>query len=56
MDSENYANNAVAKLQLYTNLGYVLGDNLFVTMETSKKPLDSRMLDGIIMQLKKYQM
>ena len=53
MDDERYANNAIEKLQMYVNAGYHLGDNLFITMETSTKPFDSRMLDGIIEQIKK---
>ena len=52
MDNEEYANNAISKIQLYAREGYVLGDNFFCTMETSAKPFDSRMLDGIIMQIK----
>ena len=48
MDNEEYANNAISKLQMYAREGYVLGDNLFVTMETSERPLDSRVLDGIV--------
>ncbi len=52
MDNEEYANNAIAKLQLYAEAGYILGDDLFITMETSTKPFDSRMLDGIIKQIK----
>lgn len=52
MDNEEYANNAVSKIQIYSRAGYVLGDNLYITMETSTKPLDSRMLEGIIKQIK----
>ena len=52
MDNEEYANNAISKIQLYAREGYVLGDNFFCTMETSSKPFDSRMLDGIIRQIK----
>ena len=52
MDNEDYANNAISKMQLYEREGYVLGDNFFCTMETSSKPLDSRMLDGIIGRIK----
>lgn len=52
MDNEEYVNNAISKLQFYASAGYILGDNLFITMETSEKPLDSRMIDGIIMQIK----
>ena len=52
MNDESYANNAIFKLQTYAREGYTLGDNLFVTMETSERPLDSRMVDGIIKQIK----
>ena len=52
MDNEDYVNNAIAKLQQYSRQGYVLGDNLFVSMETSARPLDSRMVDRIIKQIK----
>jgi len=52
MDDESYVNNAILKLQQYAAMGYNLGDNLFVTMETSGRPFDSRMLDGIIKQIK----
>ena len=52
MDNEDYVNNAIAKLQQYSRQGYTLGDNLFVTMETSARPLDSRMVDNIIKQIK----
>ncbi len=52
MHDEGYVNNAIFKLQTYAREGYVLGDNLFVTMETAERPLDSRMVDGIIRQIK----
>ena len=52
MDNEDYVNNAIAKLQQYSRQGYTLGDNLFVTMETSARPLDSRMVNNIIKQIK----
>ncbi len=52
MDNPEYANNAVGKIQLYMNHGYVLGDNLFISMETSAIPFDGRVLDGIIKQIK----
>ena len=53
MDDENYVNKAISKIQLYASAGYILGDNLFITMETSVKPFDSRILDGIIGVIKK---
>ena len=52
MDDGSYSNNAIAKLRQYANIGYILGDNLFITMETSERPFDSRMLDGIIKHIK----
>lgn len=53
MDNAEYVNNAVSKIHVYASAGYNLGDNLFITMETSGKPLDSRVLDGIIKAIKK---
>ena len=52
MDNEDYANNAIGKLQQYSRQGYTLGDNLLVSMETSTRPLDSRMVDEILKQIK----
>ena len=52
MDNDSYANNAIHKLKLYASEGYFLGENLFVTMETSEIPLDSKTIDGIINQIK----
>ena len=48
MDDQEYADKAVGKIQIYSRNGWVLGDNLIVTMETANKPFDSRVLDGII--------
>ena len=45
MDDENYVNKAISKIQLYASAGYILGDNLFITMETSVNPFDIRILD-----------
>ncbi len=52
MDNDEYANNAISKMQLYDREGYVLGDNFFCTMETMAKPLDSRVLDRMIERIK----
>ncbi len=52
MDDENYAGNAIAKVQRYASAGYHIGDNFFITMESSRNPLDSRTLDGVVQQLK----
>lgn len=48
MDDEEYANKAVGKIQTYAKNGWILGDNLLVTMETTLRPFDCRVLDGII--------
>ncbi len=52
MDNEAYAGNAVSKISLYAKEGYVMGKNMFFTMETATRPLDGRVLDGIIEQFK----
>ena len=53
MDNEEYVNNALSKIQIYASGGYVLGDNLYITMETALRPMDSRILGGIIKKIKK---
>ncbi len=53
MDNEEYVNNALSKIQIYASGGYILGDNLYITMETALRPMDSRILDGIIKKIKK---
>ncbi|MBE5957284.1 MAG: hypothetical protein E7254_00265 [Lachnospiraceae bacterium] len=52
MDDEKYAVNAIKKIQLYLNEGYIFGETLFITMESSETPFDSRMLEGLINLLK----
>lgn len=52
MDNIDYVNNAISKVYLYAREGYVMGNTFFMTMETANKPLDTRYLDDIIMQIK----
>ena len=51
MDEENYVENVMRKLDMYERNGIFLGDSLFITYETGKKPLNTRMLDGMIRNL-----
>ncbi len=50
MGDERYAADAVRRVNEYAMNGIVLGDRLFVTMETDTVPLDVRMLDKLIEQ------
>lgn len=45
MDDYSYRNNAVAKIQAYEAAGYYLGDKLFVSEESSKCPLNIKVLE-----------
>ncbi len=51
MDDSNYVNNVLCKLNTYERNGIYLGVNLFMTYETSKKSLNTRMLDDFIRTL-----
>ena len=48
MDDEDYIAANIRKLDLYERNGYLLGDNLVVTHETSKIPLNRNVLDSYI--------
>lgn len=48
MDDENYVSANMRKLDLYEKNGYLLGDNLIVTHETSRAPLNVKVLDSYI--------
>ena len=48
MDDPEYATRASEKLQLYTENGFFPGKNLIITMETSAKPLSSKLLKSVI--------
>lgn len=48
MDNPEYSTGAVDRINLYILNGYFPGDGLLFTMETSKKPLDARIVDMLI--------
>ena len=52
MDDPEYLDRAIHKIQQYQLNGYVMGKTFFMTMESENNPFDSRVLDGIIEQLK----
>lgn len=51
LDDANYVNMTIYKLNTYERNGIYLGVNLFLTYETSKKPLNVRALDEMIRKL-----
>ena len=48
MDDPAYANKNNRRINLYSKNGLILGDRLFITMETSVTPLDIRTVDRLI--------
>lgn len=48
MDNIDYCNTAIFKINSYARNGIVLGDNLFITMESHEMPLDTLQLDKIL--------
>ena len=48
MDDPEYAARAIEKLELYAENGFFPGKNLIITMETSAKPLSSKLLKSVI--------
>ena len=48
MDNEDYRNNAISKLAKYSEAGFVPGRNFIYTMETSVRPLSSRLVKQLI--------
>ncbi len=48
MDEEDYVNKNTRRINNYSQKGIVLGDNLFLTLETKLNPLDVRVLDRLI--------
>lgn len=48
MDDPDYAERATEKLELYAENGFFPGKNLIITMETSDKPLSSKLLKSVI--------
>ena len=51
MDDADYIDNALYKLNTYEKNQIYLGVNLFITHETSKNPLNTRALDGMLRNL-----
>ena len=52
MDNPKYATNAVQRINLYNRNKIVLGDRLFITVETDSVPLDTEIVDKTIRHLK----
>ncbi len=50
MDSISYANNNIHKLFYYEQNGYYAVENMILTFETSKVPLDSKTIKNKIRQ------
>ncbi|SHI69309.1 hypothetical protein [Pseudobutyrivibrio xylanivorans] len=48
MDSSDYANKNVAKLNMYQQNGYYLGVNMIASFETSQQPISSRNIKSMI--------
>lgn len=51
MDDADYVNTVIYKLNTYERNGIYLGVKLFVTHETNKNPLNTKVLDGMIKEL-----
>ena len=51
MDDYNYVETVMRKLNTYERNGIYIGVNLFITYETSRNPLNTRTLDGLIRSL-----
>lgn len=48
MDKYNYSDNAMNRWSLYEKNGYILGENLLLTHESSYDPLDTEVLRGYL--------
>lgn len=48
MDNQEYARNAVIKLDEYQKHGYIIGVNLIATFETEKTVLSNRMIEAMV--------
>lgn len=48
MDDEDYKDNAVGKLNLYAENGFLPGSNLIITMESGVESLDTRVVEKLI--------
>lgn len=50
MDNPDYCDKAVKKINVYAKNGYVLGDNLLITFETTDTPMDMRVVEKILLK------
>lgn len=50
MDNPNYCDKAVKKMNVYAKNGYVLGENLLITFETTDTPMDMRVVEKILLK------
>lgn len=50
MDNEEYANNAIRKIEEYAQNGYWLGKNFIATFESSNKPININIIEKTIQQ------
>ena len=48
MDSPEYVENAIFKIEQYQKYGYFPGINLILTHETSRVPLNTKVIEQII--------
>lgn len=48
MDDPEYLEHALSKLNMYQRNGYFLGEDLIITYETKQNPLNTRMLERIL--------
>lgn len=51
IDNEEYIEMTVNKIDIYEKNGIYIGDKLFLTHESSKKPLNTKILDGFIRKI-----
>ena len=51
MDDMDYVNNTMLKLNTYERNGVYLGINLFITYETSIRPMNTKVLDEVLRTL-----
>ena len=51
LDKQEYLEDAIYKWNLYEKNGLYIGDKLFFTHETSKYPLNTRVLDGLLRKI-----
>ena len=48
LDDSEYLESTLWKLNVFEKNGIYLGDSLFLTHETGKHPLNSKVLDGML--------